>query len=143
MNRVSIWGIFILALLISSCGRDKVKKQTDQDYSIGQSKMEIKDYTGAIVAFNKCTNLNPGNYDAYHQKALAYKALNNKKNALYNYRKAVTIMETKEDLTDPNKKAEYNSLLQELKEYSDAQAVPVPPVSGPPATGTVNDTSKH
>jgi Tfp pilus assembly protein PilF len=137
MKKIFYYAFIAAALFLTYCKSDKAKKQVDQYYSIGQTKMEVKDYNGAVSAFTRCININPNNYDAYHQRALAYKALDNKKLALYNYKRAQTIMEKNEDLTDPGKHGEYQSLLQEIKEYTDAPATPVTPQANP----VVPDTS--
>jgi Tfp pilus assembly protein PilF len=127
--------LFLGFIGFQSChsGQDRIQKQTDQNYTIGVTKMGVKDYKGAIAAFSKCIALNANNYDAYHQKALAYKELNDKKHALYNYKMAQLIMEKHEDLTDPNKHAEYQTLLQEIKDYTTA---PETPATTPPAGNT-------
>ncbi|CAE20470.1 TPR repeat [Prochlorococcus marinus str. MIT 9313] len=72
-------------------GRKGIGKSADELMESGKSKLENKDFHGAIDDFNKLLDSHPYNADSYYNRGLAKAKLGNNQGAIEDYSKAIEI----------------------------------------------------
>jgi tetratricopeptide (TPR) repeat protein len=90
--------ITLTIILFYSC----TYNQKAKDYNNrGNTKIDLKDYTGAILDYNKAIELDPDNANAYYNRGCTKSSLEDFRGAMLDYNKAIKL--------DPdNAKAYYN-----------------------------------
>ena len=81
--------IITLIVITSFIIVPSVYSQTAEDYAeSGESKLELKDYKGAILDFNKAIELAPNNANVYYNRGLAKISLGQKDSGCLDLSKA-------------------------------------------------------
>lgn len=82
---------YLLTLVFLLVGFSSFAQTSREDLERGNAKFKLKDYSGAIIDFNKAIALNSNNVDAYYSRGTAKFQLRNFEGAITDYTKAIAL----------------------------------------------------
>ncbi len=86
---------YFVILVFLLVGFSSFGQTSYEDLERGKAKFKLKDYSGAIIDFNKAIALNSDNVDAYYSRGTSKYMLRDFEGAILDYTKAIAITPAK------------------------------------------------
>ena len=86
---------YIVIVVILLVGFSSFSQTSYEDLERGKAKFKLKDYSSAIIDFNKAIALNSDNVDAYYSRGTSKYMLKDFEGAIEDYTKAIALTPNK------------------------------------------------